>query len=131
MKFVQLKTQSRLPFLLPGFVAILFVCSCSAANVVDPLASWNEGPAKQSILEFVAAVTDKNGKDYVEPAERIAVFDHDGTLWAEYPMYTQFLFAFDRVRELAPQHPEWKTTQPFKAVLEGDMKNDWGTAFLE
>ncbi len=78
MKFVQLKTQSRLPFLLPGFVAILFVCSCSAANVVDPLASWNEGPAKQSILEFVAAVTDKNGKDYVEPAERIAVFDHDG-----------------------------------------------------
>jgi phosphoserine phosphatase len=63
-----------------------------------------------------------NGKDYVEPAERIAVFDHDGTLWVEYPMYTQILFAFERVKELAPQHPEWKTTQPFKALLEGDMK---------
>ena len=79
-------------------------------------------PTKKAILEFVAAVTDENGKDYVEPAERIAVFDNDGTLWVEYPMYTQFLFAFDRVKKLAPQHPEWKTKQPFKAVLEGDMK---------
>jgi phosphoserine phosphatase len=70
----------------------------------------------------VAAVTDKNSKDYVEPADRIATFDNDGTLWVEYPMYTQFLFAFDRVKKLAPQHPEWKTKQPFKAVLEGDMK---------
>jgi hypothetical protein len=73
-------------------------------------------------MEFVAAVTDKNGKDYVAPAERIAAFDNDGTLWVEYPMYTQVLFAFERVKELAPQHPEWKTTQPFKALLEGDMK---------
>ena len=66
--------------------------------------------------------TEKGGKDYVEPAERIAVFDNDGTLWVEYPMYTQVLFAFDRVKKLAPQHPEWKTKQPFKALLEGDMK---------
>ncbi len=122
MKFTRLRRQSRFKFLLPGYVAILAVCSCSVENATGSLASWNEGAAKKSILEFVAAVTDKNGKDYVEPAERIAVFDHDGTLWVEYPMYTQFLFAFDRVRELAPQHPEWKTTQPFKAVLEGDMK---------
>ena len=92
------------------------------AKKADPLPSWNDGPAKQAITEFVAAVTDKNGKDYVKPAERIATFDNDGTLWVEYPMYTQFLFAFDRVKELAPKHPEWKTTQPFKAVLEGDMK---------
>ena len=73
-------------------------------------------------MEFVAAVTDKNGKDFVKPADRIATFDNDGTLWVEYPMYTQVLFAFDRVKELAPQHPEWKTKQPFKALLEGDMK---------
>jgi len=77
---------------------------------------------RKTILEFVAAVTEKGGKDYVEPAQRIAVFDNDGTLWVEYPMYTQVLFAFDRVKKLAPQHPEWKTKQPFKALLEGDMK---------
>jgi phosphoglycolate phosphatase-like HAD superfamily hydrolase len=104
---------------LTSFLVIFVAC-----NVVekDLLPSWNEGPAKKSILEFVAAVTDKKSKDYVEPAERIATFDHDGTLWVEYPMYTQFLFAFDRVKKLAPQHPEWKTTQPFKALLAGDMK---------
>jgi phosphoserine phosphatase len=102
-----------------GFVA-LFLCSVSCA--ADPLPSWNDGAAKTAILEFVAAVTEKGSRDFVEPAERIAVFDHDGTLWVEYPMYTQLLFAFERVKELAPQHPEWKTTQPFKALLEGDMK---------
>jgi hypothetical protein len=102
--------------------AIFAICICSVANAADPLPSWNEGPAKKALLEFVAATTDNNGKDYVKPAERIAVFDNDGTLWVEYPMYTQALFAFDRVKALAPQHPEWKTTQPFKALLEGDMK---------
>ena len=122
MKLTRPRAQSRLQFLLAGFVAIFAVCICSVAHAADPLASWNEGPAKKAILEFVAAVTDENGKDYVAPAERIAVFDNDGTLWVEYPMYTQVLFAFERVKELAPQHPEWKTTQPFKALLEGDMK---------
>ena len=122
MNLIQRQTQSGLKFLLTGFVTICAVCLCSVANAVDPLSSWNEGPARKAILEFVAAVTDQNGKDYVEPAERIAVFDNDGTLWVEYPMYTQALFAFDRVKALAPQHPEWKTTQPFKGVLEGDMK---------
>jgi phosphoglycolate phosphatase-like HAD superfamily hydrolase len=108
--------------LLNGFFAIFAVCICSVANAADSLASWNEGPAKKAILEFVTAVTNQSGKDYVPPAERIATFDNDGTLWVEYPMYTQALFAFDRVKKLAPQHPEWKTTQPFKGVLEGDMK---------
>ena len=91
-------------------------------KATDPLPSWNEGSTKTAIMEFVAAVTDKNGKDYVAPEKRIATFDNDGTLWVEYPMYTQIIFAMDRVKELAPKHPEWKTTQPFKALLEGDMK---------
>jgi len=88
----------------------------------DPLASWNDGNAKQAIVDFVAAVTDKGGSDYVPPAKRIAVFDNDGTLWSEKPAYFQLLFAIDRVKALAPQHPEWKTQQPFKAVLENDIK---------
>jgi len=102
----------------------LSLLAIASGNVLakDQLPSWNEGAAKTAIVEFVAAVTNQNGPDYVEPAERIATFDNDGTLWLEYPMYTQVLFAFERVKELAPQHPEWKTTQPFKALLEGDMK---------
>lgn len=80
----------------------------------DPLPSWNEGLAKTAIFEFVAAVTDKNSADYVKPEERIATFDNDGTLWVEYPMYSQILFAIDRVKELAPKHPEWKSTQPLR-----------------
>jgi phosphoserine phosphatase len=114
--------QSGYGFLRTTLVTIFAICICSVANAADPLSSWNEGHAKQAILEFVTAVTDENGKDYVEPSERIAVFDHDGTLWVESPMYTQILFGFDRAKKLAPQHPEWKTTQPFKALLEGDMK---------
>jgi phosphoserine phosphatase len=108
---------------LAAFVAIFvfFLCSVSYA-AQDPLPSWNDGSAKTAILKFVADVTNENGKDYVKPAERIAVFDHDGTLWVESPMYTQILFAFERVKKLAPQHPEWKTKQPFKALLAGDMK---------
>jgi phosphoserine phosphatase len=109
-------------FLLSGFVAIFALFLSAVAYGADPLPSWNDGTAKESILYFVNAVTDKNSKDYVEPAERIAVFDNDGTLWVESPMYTQILFAFDRVKKLAPQHPEWKTKQPFKALLAGDMK---------
>ena len=111
MSFTQHRAQSRYRFLLITFVAISAFCS-SVTNAADPLASWNEGPAKKSILEFVAAVTDENGRDYVAPAERIATFDNDGTLWVESPMYTQALFAFDRVKELAPQHPEWKPHSP-------------------
>ncbi len=90
------------------------------ALAADPLPSWNEGPSKQQIIDFVQAVTVEGSKDYVKPAERIAVFDNDGTLWTEQPAYFEVLFAFDEVKRLARQHPEWKTTQPFQAVLEGD-----------
>jgi len=88
----------------------------------DPLVSWNDGTAKQAIVDFVAAVTDTGGPDYVPPAERIAVFDNDGTLWSEKPAYFQLLFAIDHIKALAPQHPEWKTQQPFKAVLENNIE---------
>jgi len=94
----------------------------ASAKAADPLPSWAHGPSKSAIVQFVQAVTDKRSQDYVPPDERIATFDNDGTLWVEYPIYTQFLFASDRVKELAPKHPEWKTKQPFKALLEGDMK---------
>ncbi len=88
---------------------------------VDPLPSWNEGAAKQSILHFVEQVTTQDGAGYVAPLDRIAVFDNDGTLWSEKPFYFQLAFALDRVKALAPQHPEWASQQPFKAVLEDDM----------
>jgi hypothetical protein len=93
-----------------------------APTSANPLPSWNDGATKQSILDFVAAVTRDGSPDFVQPAERIATFDNDGTLWVEHPMYTQLVFVLDRVKTLAPQHPEWKDTQPFKAALEGDMK---------
>jgi hypothetical protein len=109
----------------PFVAAILLVSVCShwAAAQTDVLPSWSDGSAKQSIIEFVEHVTTKGGRDYVPPAERIAVFDNDGTLWAEQPMYFQLAFALDRVKALVAEHPEWKDEQPFKAVLEGDMKS--------
>ena len=122
MDLTQRRAQSGLRILLSIFFAIFVVSICSLASAADPLRSWNDGTAKEAILEFVTSVTDRSSKDYVEPAKRIATFDNDGTLWVEYPMYTQVLFAFDRVKTLAPQHPEWKTKQPFKALLAGDMK---------
>jgi phosphoglycolate phosphatase-like HAD superfamily hydrolase len=88
----------------------------------DPLPSWNDTSPKQAILAFVEKVTKPGGPDFVPVGDRIATFDNDGTLWSEQPMYVQLAFALDRVKQLAPQHPEWKTTQPFKGVLEGDMK---------
>jgi phosphoglycolate phosphatase-like HAD superfamily hydrolase len=92
------------------------------AAPADPLPSWNAVPSRTAITGFVDRVTREGGSDFVPPAERIAVFDNDGTLWSEQPMYFQLQFALDRVRALAPQHPEWKTTQPFKAVIDGDVK---------
>jgi haloacid dehalogenase-like hydrolase len=94
----------------------------SPVTLGSSLPSWNDGAAKQSILNFVAAVTREGSPDFVPPADRIATFDNDGTLWVEQPMYTQLSFALDRVTELASINPEWKDTQPFKAALEGDMK---------
>lgn len=92
------------------------------AAAADPLPSWNDGAAKQAILSFVAAVTREGSPDFVSPAQRIATFDNDGTLWVEQPIPVQLAFALDRVKAMAPLHPEWKDTQPFKAALEGDMK---------
>ncbi len=92
------------------------------AFAISPLPSWNDGTSKQDIINFVTAVTDKSSSDYVDPRERIAVFDNDGTLWSEQPAYFQLYFAMDRVKAMATDHPEWKNQQPFKAVLDGDMK---------
>ena len=94
----------------------------TAAHAEDPLPSWNEGPAKQAIIDFVDRVTDVGDPDFVLPENRIATFDNDGTLWVEQPMYTQIVFAFDRIKAIAPQHPELKTTEPFKSVLADDYK---------
>ena len=88
----------------------------------DPLPSWNKGATKTSIINFVEKTTKKGGPDFVPVEDRIACFDNDGTLWAEQPFYSQLFFALAEIKKMAPQHPEWKTTQPFKAVLEGDMK---------
>jgi len=106
--------------------ALLFcgglLCGGPEAWGGESMPSWNDGPAKQAIVDFVTRATDEHGKDLVPPAERIAVFDNDGTLWSEQPIYFQFAFVFDRLRVLAPQHPEWKTKQPYKAAVEGDIK---------
>ncbi len=88
----------------------------------DPLPSWNEGPRKKALVDFITRVTTKNDPSFVPVDQRIATFDNDGTLWSEKPMYFEMAFALDRVRELAPEHPEWRQKQPFKAVLENDPK---------
>jgi hypothetical protein len=101
---------------------VIVSCGTAAAQTGDPLPSWNKGDARTRIIAFVDAVTRKGDKDYVAPEARIAVFDNDGTLWSEQPMYVQMAFMLDRVKTLAPQHPEWKNQQPYKAVLERDLK---------
>ena len=112
------------PPLLTSFAlgVALAIGHLAMAQATDPLPSWNDGKAKQSITDFVAKVTKPGTPDFVPPAERIATFDNDGTLWPEQPNYFQFLFALDRVRELAPRHPEWKSQEPFASLLAGDMK---------
>jgi hypothetical protein len=100
--------------------ALLALVFCAHAQ--DPLPAWNEGPAKKAITEFVAKVTKEGAPDFVPPEARIATFDNDGTLWCEQPMYFQLLFALDRVKEMAPKHPEWKDKEPFASLLKGDVK---------
>ncbi len=95
--------------------------STPSTRPTDALPSWNEGAAKKSIVDFVARVTREGGPDFVPPSERIATFDNDGTLWSEKPVPFQAMFAFDRVKALAAQHPEWKTREPFASLLRGDM----------
>jgi hypothetical protein len=101
---------------------VLLVCALArAAHTQDAaLPSWNDGPAKRAIVKFVSEATTAGAPGFVAPEARLAVFDNDGTLWSEQPMYFQLLFALDRVRALAPRHPEWKTQEPFKSVLAGD-----------
>ncbi len=108
--------------MLPVLSASLRSTSAVAQAQRDPLPSWNEGATKASILDFVARVTTQGGPFFVPAEQRIAPFDNDGTLWVEQPMYVQLAFALDRVKAMAPLHPEWKDKQPFKAVLEDDMK---------
>ena len=103
-------------------IALCIASLSLPALAADPLSSWNDGKAKQAIVHFVAKVTRADSPDFVPVAERIATFDNDGTLWAEQPMYFQFLFALDRVKAFAPQHPEWKDKEPFASLLKGDAK---------
>ncbi len=105
--------------LLTLLMAAPLVAAATVASA-DPLPSWEDGIAKKAIVEFVDRVTREDSADFIEPRQRIAVFDNDGTLWAEQPMYFQLAFALDRVKALAPVHPEWRTTTPFKEVLAGN-----------
>src|SRR5204863_6317310 len=101
--------------------AVLLGSGASLQGQGDPLPSWNDTAPKKAIVAFVEKVTKEGSPDFVPPAERIATFDNDGTLWCEQPIYFQFAFAIDRVKALASQHPEWKEREPFKSVLAGDM----------
>jgi len=103
-------------------MSLLCVVAAAPAFAADPLPSWNEGASKKAIMAFVAKTTERNSPDFVAPDNRIATFDNDGTLWAEQPMYSQLLFALDRVKVLAPKHPEWKDKEPFASLLKGDVK---------
>jgi hypothetical protein len=117
---VLLSTLAALPALSASLLSGLARAQTTTSTA--PLPSWNDGAARQAIIDFVAAVTREGSPDVVPMSQRIATFDNDGTLWVEQPMYVQLAFALDRVKALAPMHPEWKDKQPFKAVLEGDMK---------
>jgi hypothetical protein len=107
--------------LLAAAAAVGVLVGAAPGRAEEPLPSWNDGPAKAAIVAFVRDVSTAGGPRFVPPAERIAVFDNDGTLWAEQPMYVQLAFALDRVQELAPAHPEWKQREPFKSALAGDL----------
>lgn len=103
-------------------ISLLSFCLAGSSERQDPLPSWNEGATKDALLDFVGCAAKDGCSKYIPPAERVAVFDNDGTLWAEKPIYFQLLFAIDRVRQLAADHPEWQEQQPFKAAIEGDQK---------
>jgi phosphoglycolate phosphatase-like HAD superfamily hydrolase len=103
-------------------VAIIGLLAAPALAETDALASWNDGKARQAIVKFVGEVTRQGAPTFVPAAERIATFDNDGTLWSEQPVYFQVAFALDRVKAMAPKHPEWKTKEPFKTLLAGNVK---------
>jgi hypothetical protein len=117
----KLKSKQRISI----WLLILFTSLASGGLAIaasDPLPSWVEGATKQAIVNFVQQTTDSSSPNFLPSAERIATFDNDGTLWPSHPIYVQLAFALDRVNALAPQHPEWKTTMPFKAALEKDLE---------
>lgn len=114
--------KTNFPKFFGTMLVWLVASSAALAHAADPLPAWNDGPAKQSIVAFVSKVTTPGSADFVPPAERIATFDNDGTLWSEQPMPVQLYFALDRVKALAPQHPEWQTQEPFASLLKGDVK---------
>jgi phosphoglycolate phosphatase-like HAD superfamily hydrolase len=118
---IEMNTR-KFPALIMSMAIVLFGTISHARAADDSLPSWNDTAPKKAIIAFVEKVTKEGSPDFVPPNERIATFDNDGTLWAEQPMYFQFLFAMDRIKALAPQHPEWKTKEPFKSALAGDMK---------
>jgi hypothetical protein len=117
-----MQTIRKQNLIAAGLVCALALATTVARATADPLPSWNDGATKQSIVDFVAKVTKEGSADFVPPNERIATFDNDGTLWCEKPMPIQLFFALDRVKELAPQHPEWKDKEPFASLLKGDVK---------
>ena len=108
--------------LLTTSLVLVLIFTSAVARAANPLPSWNDTAPKQSVTSFVEKVTKEGSADFVPPAERIAVFDNDGTLWSEQPMYFQLFFAIDRIKALAPQHPEWKDKEPFASLLKGDVK---------
>ena len=104
----------------------MILSSGTASPPQDPLPSWNDGPNKQAIIEFVSKTTDHNLATYIPPPRRIATFDNDGTLWSEQPLYFQAIYIFDRIKELAPEHPDWRNKEPFASVLKGDLESALG-----
>jgi hypothetical protein len=111
-----------MPSRLIAILTVVLVVASVAVGQTDPLPSWNEGPAKKAILDFVDRVTREGGPQFVPISDRIAAFDNDGTLWCEQPVYFQAVFVRDRIAAMASQHPEWRETQPFKSILDGDRK---------
>jgi phosphoserine phosphatase len=103
-------------------LALALAAMPARAQGSDPLPSWRPGPRRQALIDFVTAVTTTGGPDFVQPAERIAVFDNDGTLWVEQPVYTQLLFILDRIKALTPQNPDWQQDPVFRAAIAGDLR---------
>lgn len=122
---MQTHTSMKLNLCILTFFALtlMILSSVTASQPQDLLPSWNDGPNKQAIIEFVTKTTDQNQASFIPPTRRIATFDNDGTLWSEQPLYFQAIYIFDRIKELAPEHPEWQHKEPYASVLNGDSKS--------
>lgn len=117
-----MQTRFRIQHWLTASLVFVLLAGTAMARAADPLPSWNDGPTKEAIVGFVEKVTKAGSPDFVPEKQRIATFDNDGNLWAEQPVYFQLIYALDQVKKMAPQHPEWKTEEPFASVLKGDTK---------